>query len=958
MLKRGWVGGKSNPGDAMPNCYRPATRNFRLSPRLFALAVWLLGATALLLSPGGARADGKSSDVLYLEPAERPRDLTVGITYSTLLREIVRQEFLVVAREEMGLRTRDGSLREPKPDKLPDANAFQITVVMRLPEKMTVTVRRGAADKREILLEKEYTPVKEKAEETACLVTCAEETLRKDFAAVLAKAGFPARPARAPADEAVPEETERLLGQVNETSQYAALVRLHAAARAKGETPRRLAALARAYAQLGVLTEFHWAADYRVFKARALLYVRRLVDREANSPDALRERAYVLALVGLHRVSMDDNAAAFRLHKAATPASGRAALADAVCHYDAATLLKLADKDKKNAEWARLLAFLAVEDFSAVHRTLAAGRKLLETSPECYRVHDALGALGGVSVQHGTSLAGFETFTEAMPKRLATLPGLPAAVSAALERQAPEPDVLEALVESSRTPADPAEPSRAVLARVLQETRFALAWRRIDFLDHRLAVSAADFVEKALPLVAGHPYAPVLEAFKLPRPRHVGEHLKLLSQVPLVDLDLNRVGLIGSFGEVSPDRNVQVTNLMLRFGDNTCRTLTQLARYLTAGPTRLRWPRLLLEVCPYSPTGRAALINADGDGGEKWVAQWPGLPNPTVLRALGRHHAKLKKWPEAEKCFKESIELSPDSAAFQELAGVYKSQDKLDAWKETLEASIKEEDTALNHAQVRVQIAREYFRRKDFKAALPYAEAAAGTGAGWALLAAGECQEGLGNWAEAESYVRGASERYTDGWFNWYVWCRRTGHGDVAAAEKFTQEWLAETGGRLSGNDLLTAAVVYLLGGKPDKAIEIAYRWEGRRASAGPFLLAAIQDTRGRAKERDQLLRYLPAPAGSPSKKVADLFLRCTDAGEKGRLDLEAVEAALKAMAEVDRTDFYYFVGHFLALRGDKKNAAAYLERCASAVDRKSDIFRALAAVELRENPAAGGKSP
>src|SRR5262249_8829758 len=159
------------------------------------------------------------------------------------------------------------------------------------------------------------------------------------------------------------------------------------------------------------------------------------------------------------------------------------ALAGALVHFDSKALLKQADADKKNAELAHLLAFITVEDYSAVHRALAVGRALVKANPECYRVHDTLASIGGVSTQHTTSLAGFARFTESMPRRLASVPGLPRAVAGLLEASAPEPDVLAALVAS----ADAVEPSRAVLGRVLQETRFNLIWRRVEFLEHQLS---------------------------------------------------------------------------------------------------------------------------------------------------------------------------------------------------------------------------------------------------------------------------------------------------------------------------------------------------------------------------------------------------------------------------------------------------------------------------------------
>src|SRR5207237_735495 len=99
----------------------------------------------------------------------------------------------------------------------------------------------------------------------------------------------------------------------------------------------------------------------------------RSLEIQPKSADALRERGYVLALVGLHRRAMEDLVEAYRITKAATPATPRATMAEGLYKFKSDALLKFADKDPKNAEMARLLAFLAVEDYTAIRRTRAAG---------------------------------------------------------------------------------------------------------------------------------------------------------------------------------------------------------------------------------------------------------------------------------------------------------------------------------------------------------------------------------------------------------------------------------------------------------------------------------------------------------------------------------------------------------------------------------------------------------
>src|SRR5262249_24551549 len=136
---------------------------------------------------------------------------------------------------------------------------------------------------------------------------------------------------------------------------------LHAAIRNDGESPARLGALVRGYAQLGVLNEHLWSPAHKVFKARAFLYAQRLIFRDPGSPWGLWHRAYVEALVGRHKKALDDIAEAEKLAhgKAAAPtAPAWVGTLATYCHFD---LEKLKQVDESQAKLASLLRLLAFE---------------------------------------------------------------------------------------------------------------------------------------------------------------------------------------------------------------------------------------------------------------------------------------------------------------------------------------------------------------------------------------------------------------------------------------------------------------------------------------------------------------------------------------------------------------------------------------------------------------------
>ena len=57
--------------------------------------------------------------------------------------------------------------------------------------------------------------------------------------------------------------------------------------------------------------------------------------------------------------------------------------------------------------------------------------------------------------------------------------------------------------------------------------------------------------------------------------------------------------------------------------------------------------------------------------------------------------------------------------------GDYTAQGNLDLWKKTLDEYLKEDVQDLDHARIKVNIARYLMQKNDFKSARPYADAAA-----------------------------------------------------------------------------------------------------------------------------------------------------------------------------------------------------------------------------------------
>lgn len=652
----------------------------------------------------------------------------------------------------------------------------------------------------------------------------------------------------------------------------------------------------------------------------------------------------------MHRDALDDFARAKRLAREAGPAGSQApawaGLAEALCRFDAAPLREAA-RGTDQAQLAGLLHFLAVESKVTVRRTLEAADEALKENPECSRILDAIADVGGVSTQHRTTVTGMEVFARTFPKRLAELPGLPAPVSRLLEKQAPEPEVLAALVDAGRT-TDAAEPSWAVLGRWAQDARFLQVCRRLMFMHDRWAVPVDEFLQAARPLVADHRLVAFVDSFGLDRRRQPAEVARLLAGLPLADLDLRADGIFRVLSQVDP-RGWATVGRRVGAYEDFC--YQDCALYLAWAPPGHKADKAgnTLSVSPHAPVGMAALIDDDWEHAKAHAAEWEkGCQHPEVLLALGRRYLQLKWTEDAERCLKRAVALSPERPAYRLLAQVYGDAGKTDQWLAALEEVLKGEDTGLDHAQVRVEIAQHFMRQKDFARARPYAEAAAESGAEWAMRCAADCSEGLGEWDQAEQWLRQVSERYDNAYGAWFLWCRRTGKGDAPAAQRLLEERVRALGARRAGDDLILIGTYHSLTGRPREALELF--GEAARDPElvwGHLLLAALHDEAGDTAARDQALQ---AVAGNnPYKPVADFLRAALAKGEKAALDPDEADKLLRALAVPARPASCYVLGRFAERRGQAEAARDYYRRCVAEAEFKNSVIPVLAGARLSQ---------
>jgi tetratricopeptide (TPR) repeat protein len=481
-----------------------------------------------------------------------------------------------------------------------------------------------------------------------------------------------------------------------------------------------------------------------------------------------------------------------------------------------------------------------------------------------------------------------------------------------------------------------------------------------------MAVAAAVFADD-------HPMASLIASFRLDHVRDRVNVSRLLQQVPTDDLDLKHVTYYWILAHV--DQNIAVKWFHIaavRRGPSYGDVRIEHWHQSDAGIDNLQPGSSMRRASPHWPLGQALLVrHGPFPGSEKIspedvIRQLPELEkiysgHAIVLRELGTKYASLKRSEDAQRCWDKSIALSPDAAVFHQVANAHRAAGNEDKWLATLETFIKDtEDTGLEHARVQVQIARHFMAKADHKKALPYAEAAAGSGAAWALLCAADCHEWLKNWDAANKWYRVAAERYQIQCFDWYFSCQQTGQMDLQGAREVTDRYVKSFAGRFPDEvSAYQAGRYYLCERQLDKSREAFRQLRSHRETDWYDLyLALLAEAIGDNVERDAALKALDALPGDGKnhlKVLAKPLRQLLTGDKKERIDLSDMEAAIKTLTAGLQADACFFVGWALDLRGQKDQASDYWKRCSNDKQVTSHL-RTMANVFLRQQARANDK--
>ena len=908
--------------------------------------------------------DGTVKTVVSLGRPIGPKttDILGGAKQATLLRELIRQAVLIAARDELGLSTRDEVLDDVSPEKA-EVEGVELATLVR-PGGTRALIRRRDSGRTESLLKLDLGQNPTELSYSGRLAVLAEQQSRTEFPGVLKKIGLTGEPNKFSELAPVPPDVEQRLEGLSLVDHFGAIRALHDLFRTNGESPARLAALARAYAQLGALTEYQWSPAHRVFKARAMLYVERLRARDPKSPWATWNRAFVRTLLGFHAEALEDLAEAKVQAEAAKDAASAPSWAPVLDAFLKNDPTRLDFKNGPNAKLAALLKMMNSEFPGYTRTAVMAARDVLNVDGDCWRAYDSICVSGQLGDMHFATKRGPEAFTEFLPVKLRALPFLPRAVRQSLDDNHDELSLVDAMAKAGRPGDDQGEPSWGVLAQLIREVRFMQIGRRLIFMAKKWSVPVDGYWADVEPFVAHHRYFAYLQSFTL-RPGQARETLaRFLDGFDPTDIETNELPLVLRIRELG----VPMGQPLWAFCAAHCETGARDVAAILAGSAQKKAPtaNVLLKISPYSAFAMANLIEHDWENSASEVASWKEKvrDDPTLLGALGKKYVELKKFDEAEKCLARYVEQSPDPWAIEALADCFLARGDGARWKATLDDYIANtEDAGLEHARVRVKIADDLMKNGHYAEAWPYAQAAASTWASWAMTCAQNCAEGLKNWQIAEGYARASAERYPGSmWTVWFVFCERTGHGDIAAARAWTKELSAGLleNSELSTDDLILISFVQILCG--DKAIAAqALRRIPRDLNNHIHMvsLAAFSDLAADKAVRDAALERFCTSFQKTAPKTAGILqmIRNAIAAQKAdSLDLKAIDEILESMPKDSRGNSAFPIAAHLTASGRRDESKRYW-LMTSEGDTTNFWWRVIALSTLREmNPQDSGE--
>lgn len=954
--------------------------------------------------------------VVYLQTEFLPHKTDDKDRTTELGRELARQAFIIACEEELGVAVRDESLDEAIPSD-DDAEVIHLALLVRNrhPKKKRIWVKlfKRSLDPKT----NEPTPISDDLWNSKpswkhiyfCeikrdqLYSTATHVLQReamgDFVKALKSVGV--RPAKKKAVRDAKDEQKLLalsegLMEVDFVKLFGALRKIHGNVTDTNNSAIRHGLLARGYAQLNALTRHHYSSSEEVFAARAMLFAERMVS-QANTPDAkveaLWHRAYVLSIVGMdvHAWSDLEQIREMQGGKALVDQASKFSkaeqwkrLVEPFTKWDSQALIKVGDDHKELRPWSRRLAFQVIDGKRYPEKIFEAATEFAYEIPADYGMYAEMAKYYELQTARTGARLGPQAFRQLLPESLDLLENLPGNVKEVLpvdkQRRKFAQEVIPGLdLKAQFTPLGThifsklQDASRhdctsglswSVLGRLIQEEEFVQAVRVLAVSMFATESSKEDLVNQLLPSVSEHRYADYIRSYSYYVDIQTEQCWELLKNLKVRDPSWKMSSMIKRYnrcaGHVDPE-------LATKFWRSVGRNFTTVDYNLHAFPHGpigredskkyfAMIGRHFTTFTKFSEAGlRTCICNAIDPDQEQLKGWEENIKNDSVaFQYLGQQYQGLNLNADAERCLKKSVNLLPSLINVKTLAQHYYDQKDYKNWERAYVDYLETDPIGLRGVMVQRNLADGFMGQDLYQKALPHARIAAKSYATPALQTVSNLTGRLALWEESERWAKALSASYPSHYGHyWYLWCRRTGRGDLAAARKFTAELEAHT----------------------SKAHRIRLQW----IKTGSFCLME-DDVEGALKAYQKALSYYTSYTCSImvsqlsrelkddalSNKVLDDFLRDSAADEdktKWREGMFAVvrlakseQISDKQLAEIEKemlelepidvSCLSYFVGKELLIRGKDKEAKVWFKR--SMLTRRPDLYYcSLAGMEL-----------
>lgn len=455
-------------------------------------------------------------------------------------------------------------------------------------------------------------------------------------------------------------------------------------------------------------------------------------------------------------------------------------------------------------------------------------------------------------------------------------------------------------------------------------------------------------IEQLKPLTEGHPYEYAVEAIASRGEERNRKGRSWISQIDIATFESPSMEVLAPLFSTSPQQASEINSRMWKHSDYTS---VELRDRLTVKNFENDWPEWiahLKRVSPREPRTLQLRISLQAQESQSEFPLWEKQfdDSAATLRELSFAYKSLGDVKSAERCALRVVALEPTHGHYANLASLYSLQGDYDKWLAALQASINTPSPGLERTDSLIRIAEYYYERGDFEEAARYATRAARSGAGGALNLASKTYEKLGDWKTSESLTRAIAQRYSNWGFEWFLWCLRTGHGDLKSATELARSTAREISTNPSLEEKGSLARFYLMSNESEKAFSVVLdiaRDPKNQFHVIHWYAFLLADELGNKEARNEILKrlvaldYTDVHADLTGTQALALHFNERIGLEDAAPDLEWVQKEIAKLPHGPAREMSYIVGRYLLNHGNKQDAINYLRFAASSSDR---IFR------------------